>query len=67
MSSLPAYPRTRIVGSCCSSEVLIPRQTWADGAAYDRASNRLAGLFRENFRQHEPAAGSELLAGGPVG
>jgi phosphoenolpyruvate carboxykinase (ATP) len=50
-----------------SSEVLIPRQTWADGAAYDRASNRLAGLFRENFRQHEPAAGSELLAGGPVG
>jgi phosphoenolpyruvate carboxykinase (ATP) len=49
-----------------SAEILVPRRTWADGAAYDAAANRLAGLFRENFKQYEAAAGAEVRAVGPV-
>ncbi|OGP83585.1 MAG: phosphoenolpyruvate carboxykinase (ATP) [Deltaproteobacteria bacterium RBG_13_65_10] len=35
------------------SEILDPRGTWRDPGAYDKQAQRLAELFRENFRQFE--------------
>ena len=32
--------------------LLDPRQTWADGTAYDAQAEKLKGMFRENFTQY---------------
>ncbi|MEO0422988.1 MAG: phosphoenolpyruvate carboxykinase (ATP) [Pseudomonadota bacterium] len=47
------------------AEVLIPRNTWADGNAYDAQARRLARLFVENFAQFESEASEAVLAAGP--
>lgn len=47
------------------SEVLNPRKTWADPAAYDQQLNKLAGLFIDNFKPFEAGASEEILSGGP--
>jgi len=46
-------------------EVLRPRDTWADPAAYDAAALKLAGMFRDNFRRFEAALPAEVVAAGP--
>ncbi len=35
------------------NEVLQPKLTWSDPDAYDRAANRLAAMFVENFKKFE--------------
>jgi phosphoenolpyruvate carboxykinase (ATP) len=48
------------------SEILWPRDTWADKSAYDAAAKKLAGLFVANFKQYEAGAGSEVRAAAPA-
>jgi phosphoenolpyruvate carboxykinase (ATP) len=43
-------------------EVLDPRATWADGAAYDQAARAVAERFATNFRQFEGDVGPEVKA-----
>jgi phosphoenolpyruvate carboxykinase (ATP) len=33
------------------TEVLSPRRTWIDGAAYDAQAKKLAEMFRKNFEK----------------
>jgi phosphoenolpyruvate carboxykinase (ATP) len=47
------------------SEVLDPRRTWEDGAAYDAQAAKLAGMFHENIRKFGDAVKAEILAAGP--
>ena len=48
------------------AEVLDPRGTWPDAAAYDTQARTLAAMFRENFAKLSPTAQS-LQAAGPRG
>jgi phosphoenolpyruvate carboxykinase (ATP) len=48
------------------AEVLDPRGTWPDPAAYDAQAQKLAAMFRENFTKVGPTARS-LQAAGPRG
>jgi phosphoenolpyruvate carboxykinase (ATP) len=47
------------------SEVLRPRDTWADGEAYDAAAAKLAGMFKENFGRFADQVSAEVRAAGP--
>ena len=47
------------------SEVLKPRNTWKDGAAYDRQARELAKMFAENFEQFTDSATETVCAAGP--
>ncbi len=49
-----------------SAEVLEPRSTWPDPAAYDRKAQELAGLFRKNFEQYAESCPPEVRGAGPA-
>lgn len=46
-------------------EVLNPKQTWEDKAAYDAKANELAQKFNDNFKAFEEYANDEIMAGAP--
>jgi phosphoenolpyruvate carboxykinase (ATP) len=45
------------------ASVLDPRATWSDGAAYDAQARKLAGMFRENFKQFKNVPDGVRAAG----
>ncbi|MBI4545397.1 MAG: phosphoenolpyruvate carboxykinase (ATP) [Gemmatimonadetes bacterium] len=47
------------------AQVLEPRPTWADPAAYDALAAKLASMFRENFQQFAAEASPAVRAAGP--
>lgn len=49
------------------SDVLDPRRTWADVAAYDAQAARLAAMFHENFSRFAGQVPDEIAAAGPQG
>ncbi len=46
-------------------DVLEPRNTWADGEAYDKQAEELAQMFKENFKRFEGNVSQEVVAAGP--
>ncbi len=46
-------------------EILNPRQTWKDQAAYDTKANDLANSFIKNFEQYSSFANQEILEAAP--
>ena len=47
------------------SNILNPRDTWANGVDYDAAAEKLAGMFRDNFARFEAQVGAEVKEAGP--
>lgn len=47
------------------TEVLDPRQTWADPTAYDAQARKLAGMFVENFKSFADQVLDDVRAAGP--
>ncbi len=56
-----------VVTACpgVSPELMLPRNTWSDKSAYDATAQRLAGLFRTNFRLYDANASEEVKDAGP--
>ena len=47
-------------------DVLDPRGTWADSAAYDAQARKLAGLFQENFTKYAEDVPENVRSAGPL-
>ena len=47
--------------------VLRPRESWPDSAAYDAQAAKLAKMFSDNFKQYESGVSAEIRDAGPKG
>jgi phosphoenolpyruvate carboxykinase (ATP) len=56
-----------VVSECpgVPKDILLPRSTWSNQSAYDETARKLAGLFRENFKQYEASASAAIKEAGP--
>lgn len=68
-----AYTNHKIFGLAMPNEcenvptdILNPKNTWADKAGYEEKANHLAGEFNKNFEQFADNASDEILAAAPV-
>jgi len=43
-------------------QLLDPRQTWADSAAYDAQAKKLVEMFSDNFAQYVPYIDADVKA-----
>jgi len=48
------------------SEILQPRESWADKSAYDATAKKLAALFNKNFEAYAAGASAEVKAAAPT-
>jgi phosphoenolpyruvate carboxykinase (ATP) len=48
------------------AEILNPRNTWKDPAAYDRKARELAKMFEKNFDENAADASKEIKSAGPL-
>jgi phosphoenolpyruvate carboxykinase (ATP) len=48
------------------NDVLEPRSTWPDPDAYDKQAQKLASMFRDNFRQFADQVSPEVRGAGPA-
>jgi len=46
-------------------EILVPRNTWSDPAAYDETAQKLAKLFLDNFVNYKDGVSAKVRAAGP--
>ena len=47
-------------------ELLVPRDTWSDPAAYDAAAKRIAHMFHENFAAYADGVSRAVRSAGPI-
>ena len=53
------------VGVWCLRKSSCRPGAWAEASVYDAIAQKLAGLFRENFKKCEAGVSAEINAAGP--
>ncbi len=51
----------------CPSDILNPKDTWKDKAAYDEQAKKLAKMFKDNFNEKYPNMPVDIKNAGPRG
>jgi phosphoenolpyruvate carboxykinase (ATP) len=47
-------------------ELLIPKNTWSDGEAFDKQAHKLANLFTKNFEKYKEGSSEAIINAGPT-